>query len=262
MKNRLRASASLLAFVTTFVSAATAHALTQSEVDALLQQLDERQRNSGDYKALCFIEQKERGKNDLVYQSVVYRRDEDEKFMLLFLKPKSEAGKGYLRLDSNMFLYDPSVGKWERRTERERILGTDSRRQDFDQLRLSDEYDARLVAEEKLGRFEVYHLALTVKEGVDVAYPKLEMWVDKTTGNLLKRQDRAVSGRLMRTTYYPRWRKVYSESKGGEVYYPEEMRIFDEVEKGNRTTIIIDRVDLRSLSANIFTKAWLESKSR
>ncbi len=243
-------------------TAATSPAPTQAQVDAMLRELDERQRNSGDYKALCFIEQKERGRNDLAYQAVVYRRDAAEKFMLLFLKPKSEAGKGYLRLERNMFLYDPSVGKWERRTERERIMGTDSRRQDFDRLRLAEEYDARLIGEEKLGRFEVYHLALTAKPGVDVAYPKLEMWLDKGTKNLLKRQDLAVSGRLMRTTYYPRWRKVHSPSKGGLVYYPEEMRIFDEVEKGNRTTVVITRVDLNELSNNIFTKAWLESKSR
>ena len=251
-----------LAAAAALLVARPSFALTQEQVDEMLRELDERQQNSGDYKALAFIEQKERGKNDLAYQAVVYRRDDDEKFMLLFLKPKSEAGKGYLRLDRNMFLFDPSVGKWERRTERERIMGTDSRRQDFDRLRLAEEYTARLVAEEKLGRFAVYHLALTAREGVDVAYPKLEMWVDKVTGNLLKRQDLAVSGRLMRTTYYPKWRKVFSESKGGSVYYPEEMRIFDEVEKGNRTTVVITRVDLNTLSANIFTKAWLESKSR
>lgn len=244
------------------VGAPSASALTQKEVDDLLLQLDERQRNSGDYKALCFIEQKERNKNDLVYQAVVYRRDANEKFMLLFLKPKSESGKGYLRMEKNMFLYDPTVGKWERRTERERIMGTDSRRQDFDRLRLADEYTARLIAEEKLGRFDVYQLELTAKEGVDVAYPMLRMWVDTKTGNLLKRQDLAVSGRLMRTTYYPRWRRVFSPSKGGDVYYPEEMRIFDEVEKGNRTTVVITQVDLNGLNPNIFTKAWLESKSR
>lgn len=259
---RLRTLLSAALFGALMVASTTSYALTQAQIDDLLRQLDERQRNSGDYKALAFIEQKERDRNDLAYQAVIYRRDQNEQFMLLFLKPKSEAGKGYLRLDSNMFLYDPSVGKWERRTERERIMGTDSRRQDFDRLRLSEEYTARLVAEEKLGRFEVYHLELNAKEDADVAYPKLQMWVDKASLNLLKRQDLAVSGRLMRTTYYPRWRKVYSESKGAEVYYPEEMRIFDEVEKGNRTTVLITRVDLNALSANIFTKAWLESKSR
>ena len=263
MRTLLSAAMFLTTAMAVVASSPSAHAaLSQAQVQQILRDLDERQRNSGDYKALCFIEQKERGRNDLVYQAVVYRRDVAEKFMLLFLKPKSEAGKGYLRLEKNMFLYDPSVGKWERRTERERIMGTDSRRQDFDQLRLSEEYVGRMVAEEKLGKLDVYHIALTARPGVDVAYPKLEMWIDKKTGNLLKRQDLAVSGRLMRTTYYPRWRKMFSPSKGGTVYYPEEMRIFDEVEKGNRTTVVITRVDLDGLSNNIFTKAWLESKSR
>ena len=88
-------------------------------------------RNSGDYKAIIFMEQKEKGKNDLIYEMVVYRRDDDDKLMILFLKPKSEAGKGYLRLDKNLFMYDPTVGKWERRTERDRIGGTGSNRKDF-----------------------------------------------------------------------------------------------------------------------------------
>lgn len=239
-----------------------AWALDQKKVDAIVKELDDRQRNSGDYKALCYIEQKERGKNDLVYQGVFYRRDEDDKLMILFLKPKSEAGKGYLRLDKNMFMYDPTVGKWERRTERERIMGTDSRRQDFDESRLAEEFDAKFVKDEKLGKFAVHHLELKAKKGVDVAYPVLHMWIDAATGNMLKRQDFALSGRLMRTTYYPKWKKVFSESKGSEVYYPEQIRIFDEVEKGNKTTVVITSVDLKSLDANIFTKAWLESKSR
>ena len=34
------------------------------------------------------------------------------------------------------------------------------------------------------------------------------------------------------------------------------------VEKDRQTTIVMRKVDLRSLDANIFTKAWLESKSR
>jgi outer membrane lipoprotein-sorting protein len=244
------------------LQATMALAATQEEVDAIVKELDERQRNSGDYKALCYIEQKEKDKNDLVYQAVYYRRDDDDKFMILFLKPKSEAGKGYLRLDKNLFMYDPTVGKWERRTERERLLGTDSRRGDFDESRLHEEYNATWVGEEKLGVFAVHHLRLRAKPGEDVAYPLVELWVDKATNNMLKRQDYALSERLMRTTYYPKWKKVYSESKKAEVYYPEEIRFFDEVEKGNRTTVVISEVDLHPLDPNLFTKAWLESKSR
>ncbi len=262
MKSKLLSKALGLTLVTLLGLPAVALAIPQDKVDAIVKELDERQRNSGDYKALAYIEQKERDKNDLVYQAVIYRRDEDDKLMILFLKPKSEAGKGYLRLDKNMFMYDPTVGRWERRTERERIMGTDSRRGDFDESRLAQEYDAKWIADEKLGRFSVHHLKLSAKKGVDVAYPVLHIWVDSATGNMLKRQDRALSGKLMRTTYYPKWTKVFSESKGAQVYYPKEIRIFDEVEKGNKTTVVLTKVDLRSLSANMFTKAWLESKSR
>ena len=239
-----------------------ADALEKAQMVSILETLDARQRNSGDYKTLTYIEQKQKGKNDLLYEATVYRRDKDDKFMILFVKPKSEAGKGYLRLDKNLFLYDPAVGKWERRTERERIGGTTSRRRDFDESRLAEEYDPSFVAEEKLGKFQAYRMKLTAKKGVDVPYPVIEVWVHKETNNLLKQQDFALSGKLLRTSYYPQWAKKFSESKGGDIYYPKQIRIFDEVEKGTSTTIVLRDIDLRSLPANIFTKAWLESKSR
>jgi hypothetical protein len=239
-----------------------AAALSQKETDELVRTVDQRQRSSGDYKALCYMEAKEKDKTDVVYELVVYRREAEEKLMLLFTKPKSEGGKGYLRLDKNLWLYDPSTGRWERRTERERIGGTDTRRGDLDESRLAEEYDARWEADEKLGAFTAHKLLLVVKEGVDVAFPRVRLWVDAATGNVLKRQELALSGRLMRTAYYPRWKKVYSESKRADVWFPEEMRFYDEIEKSNSTLILIRQIDLRPLAANMFTKAWLESKSR
>ena len=239
-----------------------AAALTSAEVKALLKVIDTRQRHSGDWKARMFIEQKEKNKDDIVYDGVYYRRDADDKLMILFLRPKSERGKGYLRLKKNLWFYDPRVGKWERRTERERIGGTGSNRQDFDESRLHEEYNGKHIGDAKLGRYKVHKLTLTAKKGVDVAFPKINMWVDQQTKNVLKRQDFAASGKLLRTAYYPKWRKVFSPSKKAEVWYPKQIRIFDEIEKANRTTVVIRKVDLRSLPANIFTKAWLESKSR
>jgi outer membrane lipoprotein-sorting protein len=237
-------------------------ALDATQMTAALTLIDDRQRNGGDYKSVVFIEQKEKGKADLVYQAVVYRRDQDDKLVILFLKPQSEAGKGYLRIDKNLFLYDPTVGKWERRTERERIGGTGSQRNDFDESRLAEEYDPTYVGEETLGKYKVHRMKLAAKTGVDVAYPALELWVDQATGNILKRQDFALSGKLMRTTYYPEWMKKFSESKGQDIYFPREIRIFDEIEVGTSTTVVIQEVDLNTLTDSIFTKAWLESKSR
>jgi len=243
-------------------SMALAAPLTPEQTAAVLVELDNRQRNGGDYKALIYLESKQRDKDDLLYQLVAYRRDADDKLMLLFLKPKTEAGKGYLRLDKNLFMYDPATGKWDRRTERERIAGTDSNRADYDESRLSEEFDPTYVGEDKLGKFAVHHILLEARKEADVAFPVMHIWVDQATGNLLKAQESAASGKLMRTTYYPKWDKMFSPSKGADVYFPREIRVFDEVEKGNRTTIAIQEVDLGALPQNIFTKAWLESKSR
>lgn len=259
MKSHTVLSAALAAVL---LAAPTAMALEPEQLKKLLQAIDDRQRNGGDYKSLMYLEQKEKDKQDVVREAVVYRRDADDKLMILFTRPKGEAGKGYMRLDKNLWVYDPNTGKWDRRTERERIAGTDSRRADFDESRLAEEYDPTYQGEEKLGRFTTHVLSLKAKEGVDVAYPVVKLWVDKETYNVLKRQEFALSGRLMRTAYYPKWQKLYSESKGAEVWYPQEMRFYDEVEKANSTIMVLKSVDLRPLEANIFTKAWLESKSR
>jgi hypothetical protein len=256
------ASLALLAVLVAALVPAAARALDASALGKVVATIDERQRNSGDWKALAYMEAKEKGKTDVVYELLVYRRDADDKQMFLFTKPRAEAGKGYLRIDKNLWLYDPSVGRWERRTERERIGGTDTRRGDLDEARWTEDFEATFEADEKIGAYEVHRILMTAKPGVDVAYPRVRLWVDRKTLNVLKQQDIALSGRVMRTSYYPRWKKLWSESKKAEVWFPEEMRIFDEIEKGNSTLILIKEVDLRPLEANLFTKAWLESKSR
>lgn len=241
---------------------ALAQAPSPEELKALVVDIDERQRNTGDYKALAYLETKEKDKADVVQELIIFRRDADDKLMLLFTKPKSQEGKGYLRLDKNFWVYDPGTGKWDRSTERERIGGSNSRRQDFDESRLSEEYDARYEGDEKLGKFETMKVTLSAKAGIDVAYPVVKLWVDRTTRNVLKRQEFALSGRLLRTAYYPRWNKVFSAAKKSDVWFPGEIRFYDEVETSNSTLVKFLSVDLSLLEANMFTKAWLESKSR
>jgi outer membrane lipoprotein-sorting protein len=257
----------LLVLATLFARATQAEegkksSYTPEQLLSLLKTVDERQRNSGDYRSEAYIEQKEKGKVAVVYEALVYRRSADQRFIILFTKPKSSQGQGYLRVDKNLWFYDPAVGKWERRTERERIGGTNSRRSDFDESRLADEYTPELVSEEKLGVYNTVVLKLNGKSGLDLAFPVIKLWLDKETSNVLKREEYALSGRLLRTSYYPKWKKLFSESKNADVWYPEEFRFYDEVEKENSTLVLLKSVELKPLEANLFTKAWLESKSR
>lgn len=244
------------------VLSASAWALTEKETAELVALLDSRQQNTGDYGSVVFIDQKEKNGTNKAFEARVFRRDSDDKWMLIFTKPKSEAGKGYLRIEKNLFLYEPALGKWERQTERASIAGTNSRRDDLDESRLAQEYTAKFVANESLGKFKVHRIKLSAKPGVEVGSPLLELWVDTDSKNILKRQESALSGKLLRTIYYPAWEKKFSKSKNADVYIPREIRVFDEVEKGNSTTVVLRDVKLDPLDANIFTKAWLEGQSR
>ena len=239
-----------------------ASAASQADMVELLKGVDDRQRNQGDWRSNIYMEQKEKDKVAVVYEALVFRRSADQRFMILFTKPKASQGQGYLRVDQNLWFYDPAVGKWERRTERERIGGTNSRRSDFDESRLAEEYDPEDNGEEKLGVYTAQVMTLKGKPGLDLAFPVLKLWIDKATRNELKRQEFALSGRLLRTSYYPKWQKIYSESRKADIWYPQEIRFYDEVEKQNSTLILIKSVDLKPLEANLFTKAWLESKAR
>jgi outer membrane lipoprotein-sorting protein len=236
--------------------------MSKAQLVDILKTVDDRQRNQGDWRMNVYIEQKEKGKVAVVYDALVFRRSADQRFVILFTKPKSSQGQGYLRVDKNLWFYDPSVGKWERRTERERIGGTNSRRSDFDESHLADEYEPEYVGEEKLGAYTAQVLTLKGKPGLDLAFPVIKLWIDKDSKNQLKRQEFALSGRLLRTSYYPKWKKLFSESKKADVWYPQELRFYDEVEKENSTLLLFSEVDLKPLEPNLFTKAWLESKSR
>ncbi|MBL4868685.1 MAG: outer membrane lipoprotein-sorting protein [Pseudomonadales bacterium] len=240
--------------------AANEKPLMQTQVDALLAEVDERSKFESDFKAVIYLQQKHREKGELLYQASVYRRDENDRFMMLFLKPKSDAGKGYLVMDKNLFLYSPNTGDWSRVSE-DRIAGTDTNLNNFETWNLVERFNGTFVANEKLGKFKVHHIALESKPGKKVDNPKMDLWIEMNSHHVLKQQDFALSGKLLRTTYRTKW-KLLSDEKSVERYIPIETRIYNEVEKGNQTIIVIDKIALRALPANIFSKAWLESKSR
>lgn len=95
-----------------------------------------------------------------------------------------------------------ATGKWEWSTEQEKIGGTNYRRSDFDESRMTDEY--------------------TVKDGIDVSYPVLKLWINKSDGNLLKREEYALSGMLMRSNFYPKWKKIIANQKKLKFILPKK----------------------------------------
>jgi len=238
---------------------AAAKAPTKAEVVAMLQRVEHEMNSPGDYQAMVYIEEKVKGQEDRISQLVVYRRDADDKLIIFMTKPKTRAGQGYLRIDQNLWYYEPSTGKWERRTDSDRIVGN-AVRADFDKWTLSKDFDPVYVATEKIGAYTAYKLDLHPRAG-NAASSYMNLWLDVTSGHPLKAETRAMSGDLMRSTYYPKWVEATSSSLNAKIRYFKDVRLYNEVGK-SETVVLIQKVTLAPLEANIFTKAWLESQSR
>jgi outer membrane lipoprotein-sorting protein len=237
--------------------------LTQEEMVAKLTKIDaEMYSPADDYSALVLLEQKQKDEPDRVFQLVVLRRDSDRALIMQFTKPKTEAGNVWMRIGDNLWYYNPRIGKWERRTSQDRIGGTDALTRDFDRWTMSADYDPVYDGSEKLGDFMAHKLKLTAKPNKEVVFPRIDMWIDVASGHPLKLQFMALSGRLMQSVYYPHWVKQDARKAGSFIFYPKEIRVFDEVTQKSETTIMIQQVELKRLPDNNFTKAWVETQSR
>lgn len=242
-------------------SSHSAAALAAVDPQALLQEIDRRMTATIDFAAEGYLEQiSPTWSQPVAYKFIIYRRDANASLVVLFTEPKANRGEGYLQINRNLWFYDPSVGKWARGTLRTHIAGSSANTLDFDRSTLAQDYTATVVGEQMLGKFKTHVLSLRVRPKALVAYPIVKLWVDQATGNIVKKQDFAASGKLMRTVAYPKWTMVHV--LGANRWRWQLLYIVDELIKGQKTTIKGGAVDVRPMPANIFTKAWVESKSR
>lgn len=238
-----------------------AKTLDPKELAATLKLIDDRLSSpDGDYQARFYIEDRSPNQQAKVSQLVVYRRDADQNLMFIFTKPKTQAGQGYLRLDENLWFYDPTTGRWDRRSVRDHVVGA-AIGADFDQWYLDEVYNPRYLGLDKLGAFTAHKIHLDSKPDVEAPFPMSTLWVDVATNNPLKMENRSKSGDLVRTLYFPKWVKATRKGSKRPVYYPSQVRIFRESDKVE-TILMVQEVSLSPVGRGVFTKAWLESQSR
>lgn len=241
---------------------ADAAKLTPAQATALLQKIDAAHRKQGDLKILSFIEERQ-GSVQVVRQVLTMMREPGNHHLMLITKPKTDQGNGYLSIEQNLWFYDAGIGHWFRRTSHERIAGTNARASDLGgSPPLSMLYNPEDAGTEQVGGQTMRILLLKAKPGLDVDFPMQKIWVDPHL-NIVRTEDRAASGKVLRISYASKFVNVLAKAGiKGEVWVPQEIRIFDQVEKDRVTLISFKSFDLHPLAPNTFTKAWLEAKSR
>lgn len=236
--------------------AITAVAAAQPDPAAILSNIDQlRTFPEEDFSAVVTMvtEDPEKGVEKRVVR--FFRRDRENKFVLLFEEPKIQKGQGYLRVGSNLWFYDPESRRFVHTSLKENLEGTDAKSSDFARSTLAEDYEVTSITEGQLGRYEVYILELEARND-EVPYPYLKMWVTKDPNLVLKTEEYSLSKRLLRTSLFPKYAKVKN------AYIATRMIFIDELVEGRKTQISLDEVSLAPLPDSVFTKSFLERVNR
>ena len=195
-------------------------------------------------------------------ESVYYRQDASDAFLLVNTAPESERGNGYLRQGENFWVYRRNTRTFQHVHRNESISGTDADVDDFEKLKLSELYDPVLDAngeevfeETTLGNVEVYQFDLIAKT-TEAKYPKKRFWVRKDNPLPLKVQSLSLSDGLIETTYYLKYTRIDKN------FFITKSLFVDEFEPGNKTLLTVKNISLSPIDDLIFTKAYLENLSK
>ena len=221
----------------------------------LLKSIDKRMSFSSDYKGTVRMREIRKDGVERALEMLVYRRDKTKDLLFVLTQPRSLAGGGYLRVDMNLWEYNPLVGQWQRTTRRANIASTITCESDFDRSRLDEDYTAKEEGEEFIDGTAYRKLLLTARPDVDITFPLLRIWVDPDH-NIVKRIGYSPSGRVLRTDIIRSYQRLKDPASGEYVYHFKEVLEFEE-EEGTKIIVDYGGVELAPLSPNIFTKAWL-----
>jgi hypothetical protein len=200
------------------------------------------------------------GRNTTV--SAVFRRDKQEKYVIIMLEPDINKGQGYLKQEDTLWFYDPEGRRFNTSSSKDRFQNSNARNSDFTKSTLADDYIVVKGESVKLGKYDCWLLDLKANND-EVTYPIMKIWI--SDDNLVRKtEDYSLSNQLLRTTAIPSYLHV------NDKYVPQSVYIFDALEGAvingkfkNETTIIsISKPSFRDIPDNVFTKTFLEKSSQ
>jgi len=166
-----------------------------------------------------------------------------DKMVALFLSPASEKGRSTLRLNDNMWLYIPNVGRPIRITSLQSVVGGVFNNSDILRLDYSAEYDVENIAEEG----DLYLLDLKAKSNT-IAYDSLKMWVDKKALVPTTIECFASSGMLIKTLYYKN-----PKDFGNGIVRPSVLETDSPLYKGYKSVMIYAKINKKALADEVFS---------
>ncbi len=191
-------------------------------------------------------------------KAAMFRRDKKEQFTILVLEPAINKGKGYLKDQGILWLYDPADNSFTTTSTKNRFQNTSIYVSDFSPINYSKNYTVDKAQKQQLGKFNCTVLDLTATNN-SVTYDKTKIWVSED--NLIRKiEDYSLSGQIMRTIAIPTYQKVLGK------WIPKTMVIEDHLmyqtinnkKVYQRTIVTIENPAAKDLPNIIYTKEYLQ----
>jgi outer membrane lipoprotein-sorting protein len=223
---------------------------------AILEEIDRSQNfNNTDFSASFTFVSEKPDEETSVFKARMFRRDLEDKFVLVFMEPQIQQGQGYLQVDENLWFYDPESRKFTHSSLRENLEDSEARNSDLRASTLAQDYSVRGAELGTLGRYSVHVIELDAVHD-EVSYPGLKVWVRTDNNLVLKVENYSLSGRLMRSDYYPNYVQVEDR------FIASRVLLVDELRPGERTQMTLTDTSLARLPDSVFTKSYLERVNR
>ena len=230
-------------------------AQTPEDLEQILINIDNNSLFPDDMTAKMTMDLRDPDEGDELSSVRMFRRDAEDKFLMLFELPEVQLGQGYLNVDDGLWFYDPESRQFNFTSLSESFGGGDARNSDFQSSQIAEEYDVISAEEGKLGNFDVWIMDLQASHN-EVTYPFIKVWVSKEPNLVLKSEAYSLNKRLLRTSYFP------SYSKAGDSFIADQQLFVDALVEDKQTKITIENISTAEIPDNVFTKAYVERVNR
>jgi outer membrane lipoprotein-sorting protein len=195
------------------------------------------------YRKLINIEPNGRKKEFVLF---IVKKGTD-KVAALFISPASEKGRTTLRLDENMWLFIPNIGKPIRITSLQSVVGGVFNNADILRLDYAEEYKIQKM--EDLGAEVLLHLKAKTNS---VAYDQLKMWVDKEKYLPNKIECLTQTSMLIKTIFFKQ-----TKDFGGGIIRPSVIETESPLHKGYKSVMIFAGIKKRDFKDEVFTLSFM-----
>ena len=169
--------------------------------------------------------------------------------VVMTLEPASERGQILLMKGRDLWMFLPRVSQPVRLSLAQRLIGQVSNG-DIARANFAGDYNASLVARERLGNDNAYVLELSAVDR-SVTYQRVRYWVSDASFRPLKAEFYSLSNRLLKTCDYRDFKELSGKVR------PTRLLMTDALNKGEQSVLDYSAMKQRELPDQIFTKEYL-----